>query len=225
MATTVGSVCGFFGAEDLRLDLVEVGPPTLKMKLNPPAAKPEVVGVQTGDFPYLPPIPGSKAGNGSHDDSPMMLDVDVDKNTHEKQVVGSGSIIKSYTLPPPLRTTILFVTVYREALTQAGWTIVHQVQSIQGSDAVLNAHYHSNGRNIRAALHAGGADYTIQVEDVGVEDIGKELDRDCHVALYGIHFDFNKATLRPDSEVVLEKILALLKARPELKVRSAGKHR
>jgi hypothetical protein len=140
MATTVGSVCGFFGAEDLRLDLVEVGPPTLKMKLNPPAAKPEVVGVQTGDFPYLPPIPGSKAGNGSHDDSPMMLDVDVDKNTHEKQVVGSGSIIKSYTLPPPLRTTILFVTVYREALTQAGWTIVHQVQSIQGSDAVLNAH-------------------------------------------------------------------------------------
>ncbi|MGC9952185.1 MAG: hypothetical protein ABSF64_38070 [Bryobacteraceae bacterium] len=83
MATTVGSVCGFFGAEDLRLDLVEVGPPTLKMKLNPPAAKPEVVGVQTGDFPYLPPIPGSKAGNGSHDDSPMMLDVDVDKNTHE----------------------------------------------------------------------------------------------------------------------------------------------
>ena len=45
------------------------------------------------------------------------------------------------------------------------------------------------------------------------------------MALYGIHFDFNKATLRPDSEVVLEKILALLKARPELKVRSAGKHR
>ncbi len=211
-----------FSADDLRLDLVEVGPPALKMKLNAPAPKPEVVSDKTGDFPYLSPIPGSEAGNGRHDDSPMMLDVDLDKNTHEKQVVGSGSIIKSYTLPPPLRSTILFVTVYREALTQAGWTIVHQVQSIQGSDAVLNAHYNSNGRNIWASLHAAGADYTIQVEDVGVEDIGKELDRDCHVALYGIHFDFNKSTLRPDSEPVLEEILALLKARPELKLEVQG---
>jgi hypothetical protein len=40
-------------AEDMRLDLVDVGPPNLKMKLNPPAAKPEVVSVRTGDFPYF----------------------------------------------------------------------------------------------------------------------------------------------------------------------------
>ena len=211
-----------FSADDLRSDLVEVGPPTLKMKLNPPPAKPEVVSPNTGDFPYLSPIPGSKALNGNHDDGPMMVDVDGDKNTNEKQVVGSGSISKGYTLPASLRSTILFVTVYREALTQAGWTIVHQVQSISGGDAVLNAHYSANGRDVWATLHAAGAEYTIQVADVGTEDIGKELDRDCHVALYGIHFDFNKATLRPDSGVVLEKILALLTARPELKLEVQG---
>src|SRR5208282_4605110 len=207
-----------FGAEDLRLDLVEVGSPTLKMKLTAPAANPEVVSVKTGDFPYLSRIPGSKGGSGSRDDSPMMIDVDVDKSTHEKEVVGTGSIIRSYTLPPPLQSTILFVTVYREALIQAGWTIVHQIQGINSADAVLNAHYNSNGRDIWASLHASGSDYTIQVKDVGAEDIGKQLDRDCHVALYGIHFDFNKATLRPDSAGVLEKILGLLKARPELKL-------
>jgi outer membrane protein OmpA-like peptidoglycan-associated protein len=211
-----------FSANDLRSDLVEVGPPTLKMKLNPPAAKPEVVSSNAGDFPYLSPIPGSKALNGNHDDAPMMVDVDGDKNTNEKQVVGKGSITKGYTLPASLRSTILFVTVYREALTQAGWTIVHQVQSISGGDAVLNAHYSANGRDVWATLHAAGAEYTIQVADVGTEDIGKELDRDCHVALYGIHFDFNKATLRPDSGVVLEKILALLKARPDLKLEVQG---
>jgi len=209
-------------ADDLRSDLVEVGPPTLKMKLNPPSARPEVVSPNTGDFPYLSPIPGSKALGGNHDDAPMMIDVDGDKNTNEKQVVGSGSISKGYTLPASLRSTILFVTVYREALTQAGWTIVHQVQSISGGDAVLNAHYSANGRDVWATLHAAGAEYTIQVADVGTEDIGKELDRDCHVALYGIHFDFNKATLRPDSGVVLEKILALLKARPDLKLEVQG---
>ncbi|MGA2133304.1 MAG: hypothetical protein ABSH50_13500 [Bryobacteraceae bacterium] len=64
--------------------------------------------------------------------------MDVDKNNHEKQVVGSGSIIKSYTLPPPLRTTVLFATVYHEALTQAGWTIVKQIQNVHSADAVLN---------------------------------------------------------------------------------------
>jgi OmpA-OmpF porin, OOP family len=211
-----------FSAEDLRLDLVEVGPPSLKMRLTKPAAKPEAVNVKTGDFPYLSPLPGSKAGNGSHDDSPMMVDVDVDKNTREKQVVGSGSVTKSYSLPPPLRSTILFVSVYRDALTQAGWTIVHQVQSINGADAVLSAHYNSNGRDIWATLHDGGGDYTIQVADAGADDIGKELDRDCHVALYGIHFDFNKATLRPESEPVLEKVLALVEERPGLKLEVQG---
>jgi outer membrane protein OmpA-like peptidoglycan-associated protein len=211
-----------FSADDLRLDLVEVSPPSLKMSLAKPAAKPEVVDVTTGDFPYLSPLPGSTGGSGSHDDSPMMLDVDVDKNTHEKEVVGSGSIVKSYTLPPPLRSTILFVTVYREALTQAGWTIVHQVQGISGGDAVLNAHYNSNGRDIWVSLHDGGGDYTIQVADAGADDIAKELDRDCHVALYGIHFDFNKATLRPDSDPVLEKVLALVKGRPDLKLEIEG---
>jgi outer membrane protein OmpA-like peptidoglycan-associated protein len=211
-----------FSAEDLRLDLVEVGPPSLKMRLTKPAAKPETVNVKTGDFPYLSPLPGSKAGNGSHDDSPMMVDVDVDKDTQEKQVVGSGSITKSYSLPSPLRSTILFVTVYREALTQAGWTIVHQVQGINGADAVLSAHYNSNGRDIWATLHDGGGDYTIQVADAGADDIGKELDQDCHVALYGIHFDFNKATLRPESEPVLEKVLALIKERPGLKLEVQG---
>jgi outer membrane protein OmpA-like peptidoglycan-associated protein len=209
-------------AEDLRLDLVEVGPPALKLKLNAPAAKPEVVSVKTGDFPYLSPLPGSTAGSGHLDDSPMMIDVDVDKNTHEKQVVGSGSIIKSYTLPPPLRATVLFATVYHEALTQAGWTIVKQIQNVHNADAVLNAHYNANGRDLWASLHSGGGDYTIQVADVGGEDIGKELDRDCHVALYGIHFDFNKATLRPDSEPILQKIQALLKARPDVKLEVQG---
>jgi OmpA-OmpF porin, OOP family len=71
-------------------------------------------------------------------------------------------------------------------------------------------------------VHDAGPEYTIQVADVGTEDIGKELDRDWHVALYGIQFDFNKATLRPDSVVVLEKILALLKARPDLKLEVQG---
>jgi outer membrane protein OmpA-like peptidoglycan-associated protein len=213
-----------FSADDIRLDLVEVSPlpPALKLTLNKPAAKPETVNDSSGDFPYLPPILGSTGGTGKHTDGPMLIDVDVAQNQHERQAVGSGSFTKSYNLPPPLRATILFVTVYRQALTAAGWTVVHQIQGITATDAVLNAHYTANGRDIWATLHSAGGDYSIQVADAGAEDIGTELDRDCHVALYGIHFDFNKSTLRTDSEPVLEKVLALLQARTDLKVELQG---
>jgi OmpA-OmpF porin, OOP family len=210
--------------DDIRLDLVEVGPlpPSLKLTLKKPAAKSEPVNVETGDFPYLSPIPGSSGGSGSRNDGPMMVEVDVDKDTHEQQAVGSGSIVKGYTLPPPLQSPLLFFTVYREALTQAGWKIVHQVQSVNGVDAVLNAHYTADGRDIWATLHGGGESYTIAVADAGTEDIGKQLDKECHIALYGINFDFNKATLRADSDPTLEKVLALLQARPELKLEIQG---
>jgi len=211
-----------FNASDLRMDLVEVGPPSLKLTLTKPAAKPETVAAETGDFPYLGPIPGSSGGAGIHDGDPMLIDVDLDKTTSEKQVVGSGSITKSYTLPPRLASTILFVTVYRQALTAAGWTIAHQTQGPNAADAVLAAHYNANGRDIWAYLHSNGGNYTIQVADPGTEDIGKELDQDCHVALYGIHFDFNKSTLRPDSDPVLQKVLGLLKSRADLSLEVQG---
>jgi outer membrane protein OmpA-like peptidoglycan-associated protein len=143
------------------------------------------------------------------------------QNTDEQQSVGSGSFKKPYSDPPGL-STLLFVTVYRDALTKAGWTIVQQSQGLHQSDATLTAHYAAHGRDLWAYLHDGAGEYMIQVADAGAEDFGKELDRDCHVALYGIHFDFNKATLRPDSDPVLQKVLALLNARPDLKLEVQG---
>jgi outer membrane protein OmpA-like peptidoglycan-associated protein len=208
-----------FDAGDMRMDLVEVGPPTLKFTLKPPAATPENISADSGDFPYLAPLPGSKAGTSNHEDGPML--VATGQNTDEQQSVGSGSFKKPYSDPPGL-STLLFVTVYRDALTKAGWTIVQQSQGLHQSDATLTAHYAAHGRDLWAYLHDGAGEYMIQVADAGAEDFGKELDRDCHVALYGIHFDFNKATLRPDSDPVLQKVLALLNARPDLKLEVQG---
>jgi outer membrane protein OmpA-like peptidoglycan-associated protein len=42
------------------------------------------------------------------------------------------------------------------------------------------------------------------------------------VDVYGIYFDFNSATLRPESDVVLKKIAALLGAHPDWKLSIAG---
>ena len=43
-----------------------------------------------------------------------------------------------------------------------------------------------------------------------------------HVALYGIHFDFNKADVKPESEPALKEITKLLQQDPKLKIYVVG---
>jgi outer membrane protein OmpA-like peptidoglycan-associated protein len=152
----------------------------------------------------------------------MMIEVDTSKTETEMRVAAPGSITKSYSVPQHLQSPAAFYTVYHDPLVQAGWTIVHQTTNLLSADAVINAHYTNNGRDIWVMLHGGGDGYTIQVGDAGAQDLAKQLDQDCHVALYGINFDFNKSTLRPDSDPTLEKVLALLKSRPDLKLEVQG---
>jgi outer membrane protein OmpA-like peptidoglycan-associated protein len=208
-----------FASDDIRMDVVEMSAPALTLTLKAPASSPEKINAESGDFPYLTPLPGSKTGGGSHEDGPML--VAVAQGSDEQQAVGSGSYKKDYTAPAGI-STLLFVTEYHDALTKSGWTIVQQSQGLHQADADLTAHYTANGRDIWAYLHNAGDEYFIRVADAGAEDFGKELDGACHVALYGIHFDFNKATLRPDSDPVLQKVLSLLKARPDLKLEVQG---
>ena len=217
--TNAWVVLNIFNADDVRMQVVEIAAPTLKLTLKTPSPTPESVSAESGDFPYLSPIPGSQAGSSSHEDGAML--VAAGQDTDERQAVGSGSIKKEYT-PPAGLSTVLFATVYRDALKQAGWAIVQQSQGLHQADAAITSHYAANGRDLWAYLHLGGDGYLIQVADAGAEDVGKELDRDCHVALYGIHFDFNKATLRADSDPVLQKVQALLQARPDLKLEVQG---
>jgi outer membrane protein OmpA-like peptidoglycan-associated protein len=205
--------------DDMRFDVVEAGPlpAAMRLTLKKPEAKPEKVSAENGDFPYLAPMHGASYDGGHQEDGPLIVSIDQGKDAGEKRAVGSGSIFKSYKVPPGLSSGVLFCDVYREALVQAGWTIVHDVPQEE-----LMAHYSRDGRDLWAYLHSAGENFTLQVADEGAEDLAKELDRDCHVALYGINFDFNKATLRPDSEPALDKVLALLQSRPELKLEVQG---
>lgn len=50
----------------------------------------------------------------------------------------------------------------------------------------------------------------------------KAIEKDGRVALYGILFDFDKATIRPDSKPTLDEIRKFLKANPSLKMVVAG---
>jgi len=56
----------------------------------------------------------------------------------------------------------------------------------------------------------------------GAEEMKKQLDEKGSVAVYGILFDFDKATLKPGAEKVLLEMVKLMKSSPDLKVEIQG---
>jgi outer membrane protein OmpA-like peptidoglycan-associated protein len=56
----------------------------------------------------------------------------------------------------------------------------------------------------------------------GPAQLKEALDRDGKVALYGIHFDLDKATLKPDSVKQLQHVVTLMQNYPKLKLEVQG---
>lgn len=205
-----------FGTDDMRLNLVEVAQAAKLLTIAPPAATPEKFVAEKGDFPYLPPLPGSKFGTGSRQPGAMEVTL---PGSDEVQLVGTEYIVKYYGNLPTV-STVAFVAAYRDALAAAGWTIISENH---GSDATLTAHYAKGTRDLWAYLHMGGEEYSIKVADAGSDsDLAKQLAKDCHVALYGVLFDFNKATLKPESDSVLHRVLTFLQKDGGLKLEVQG---
>jgi outer membrane protein OmpA-like peptidoglycan-associated protein len=86
----------------------------------------------------------------------------------------------------------------------------------------MHAHFTKNGRNVWAYLHINGDGYDISVADAGAIDLAASLKKTCHVALYGVLFDFNKSTLQPASDAVLQQVADLLAKDKTLKVEVQG---
>jgi OmpA-OmpF porin, OOP family len=197
----------------VKIDMVLVGPVPITLTLAVPAATPEKMTMAKGDFPYLAPMPGSKFHSGSQDPSPFWV---LPKGASQKEMVAPTSLVRSYSLPGV--SNLMFMTVYRDALTKTGWEIVEQ---FMGADASLTAHYAKDGHNIWAMLHNNSDGYTIAVADTG-SDLSASLAKTCHVALYGVLFDFNKSTLQSTSDAALQQVANLLTADKTLKLEVQG---
>ncbi len=200
---------------DYRATIIEVGPPPHTLALPPPATTPETIG-DGSDFPYLQRFPGSTLKR-----TQQRPDGTVDATAPggaKEQLVGPPVVDKLYDLPPGM-STYEFMVVYRDALAKAGWTVIRSAAS---SDTLVVARYANNGRDVYCYLH----NETFRVADVGAANEAKKLAdalaSEGHVAIYGIYFDVDKSTLRPDSETALQHILELLKSDPKLAVEIQG---
>ncbi len=203
--------------ERASVEIIEIAPMPFKFTLTEPSATPERVNPNAGDFPWLGPVPGSRFRSSAPDTAPFYVSI---KGASEAELVASGSIIKAYYPPRDGLSNSLFRIAYHEALTAAGWTIVNESM---GADVAIAAHFTKNGRNLWASLHKNDT-FDIRVADAGVvnKDMSSDLKTNCHVAIYGVLFDFNKSTIQPASDPVLQQILDLLKKNPTQKIEVQG---
>jgi OOP family OmpA-OmpF porin len=196
-----------------RLDVIEAGPLPFTLTLAQPAATPEKIAPNKGDFPYLAPLPGTKFhGGGADTTTPFMV---LSPGAAEAEVVANGSLFRDYDFPEI--SNVLLTTEYRDALTKAGWV------TVQEASGVIRAHYAQRGRNIWARVSPNGPGiYRIVVADAGSVDLGANLTKACHVALYGVLFDFNQSTLQPSSDAALEPVVRMMTADKTLKLEVQG---
>jgi len=201
-------------ATRFELEIIEVVPPPISLTLKEPASTPERMNPRTEDFPFLSPLPGTQKGGGSESETPFRL---TPKGASQDEIVANGSLERDYALPG--LSKVLFARVYHDALLKAGWSIEQETANSE----VIVAHYSRNGRNIWAYLLDHGPDYLIRIgKEAAPNQLKTSLATQCHVAVYGVLFDFNKATLQPESDGPLGQVAALMSSNASLNIEIQG---
>jgi len=80
---------------------------------------------------------------------------------------------------------------------------------------------HSGGDGLRLRLIAAETK-AMEFQMVDAEAMNKDISESGRVALYGIHFDHDKAVVKPESKPTLAEITKLLKGDPKLKLIVVG---
>lgn len=212
-----GNGARYVWIDDNHITIVEVVPNPLTVTLKPPAETPETFGDQD-DFPYIAPLPGSQFGVTDHrEGTPFTYPLpDRDRpGRFEREDVALGYLNKRYHSPPHV-SKIEFAQAYAAALAQAGWDVTNPEEKA----GTVGGRYTKNGRDLWAYLSYLGDTWEVRVADVGQQI--KSQAKACTVEVYGVNFDFDKATLRPDSDAVLNQVLSLFKDDPKLSAEIGG---
>jgi outer membrane protein OmpA-like peptidoglycan-associated protein len=61
----------------------------------------------------------------------------------------------------------------------------------------------------------GKANFELKRHSEGVADLERSISQSGSASIYGVHFDTNSSTLRPDSAAALQNVLALITKRPD----------
>lgn len=70
--------------------------------------------------------------------------------------------------------------------------------------------------------HGSGSGESTRSYNLLTVEVGGPIPQTCTLKVYGVNFDFNKATLRPDADPVLQQLLALFKTDPSYRAEVGG---
>ena len=113
---------------------------------------------------------------------------------------------------------------YLNALQGSGWTIVYDDPDI------LVAKQLKNGEERWVQLdNNGGSTYILHLAEkasmqqsvVTADDMVTALNRDGHISLH-INFDTGKSIIEPDSQPVIDQIIAMMKSNPSMQLSVEG---
>lgn len=108
---------------------------------------------------------------------------------------------------------------YVNALEKIGATLVSDPRDV--NQAILTQKV-SQGELWYVYKHTGGSDESTSAYSLTALQVGGPPAKSCKLEVYGINFDFDKATIKPESEPVLQQMLALFKADPAYKAEVGG---
>ena len=205
----------------VNIALIEVMAAANTLVLAAPAATPETISDKS-DFPFLMPYPGSTRKSAGKADYPLEILLPASGQS-EAQLIGTGYLYRYYQGPSTL-SNLQFISTYQDALSKAGWQVLYPTSEAGAKEAAtLIAHYSKNNRDLWAKLgYEFGAAISYSVADVGAENWAAKFNQDCHIPLYGVFFDFNKATLKPESNSVLAKAALLLQQNANAQIEVQG---
>ena len=170
---------------------------------------------------FLPPLPGSKF---ERDDAVEEVLIERPGDV-EPVLIGGRSPVVHYVSAPGTSYAACQLA-WTDALTRAGWRTWPTPLARNGADALVFAQFDSGGRDLWLRVHCTDEGQELLLADVGASRqasvLAKELQRDCKVVIHGLFFDTAKATLRPESEPALARLLQLLRDAPALSLEIGG---
>lgn len=207
--------------QDPRLTLVRLSGKPRRVNLVAPAAKVEPASDKQ-EFPFMKGLAGSTLESTAQINEPLDVTSGTDKEMH---LVGNGYVLKQYT-PPASLSKLEFELAYIDALKRAGWTVLPRPAGTPEGEGTIRAHYAVKPRDIWVMLGRANDDsntgMSIAVADLGVEDWSKQLAGQCRLPLYGVTFDFNQSTLKPESDAILQRAAEALTANSGLAIEVQG---
>ncbi|MGD0191747.1 MAG: OmpA family protein [Rhizomicrobium sp.] len=134
------------------------------------------------------------------------IDLPAGKKTLAGRILVTDYVPVSNTLTP---TQPFAGRNYRTAMKSLGGT---EASDPAGYSRVVFTQKTPRGEFWEMYSVSGGNDQSVAAYELTTVQIGGPPPKTCKLEIYGVNFDFNKATLRPESEPVLTQVLSLFTA-------------